>query len=101
MNFTLIGLRNTVCFFDDFLTVSTRSETERIDYVIERLKKLNEDNLCIILQKCQKSEIDWVGYKFTQTGILPIESKTAAFFSNFSSKHGQTITKIPWICTPY
>ena len=44
------------------------------------LKNLDEDKLRVNLQKCHfaKTEIEWLGYKFTQTGISPLESKTAA-----------------------
>ena len=37
----------------------------------------------INLQKCHfgKTEIEWLGYKFTQTGISPLENKTAAILA--------------------
>ena len=43
------------------------------------LTKLNEDILGINLQKWHsaKLEIEWLGYKFTQKGISPLESKTS------------------------
>ena len=52
-------------------------------YVTKCLKKLDENNLKIYLQKCHfaKTEIEWLGYKFTQTGISPLESKTAALLT--------------------
>ena len=52
-------------------------------YVFKCLKKLDDDNLRINLQKCHfaKTEIEWLGYKFTQTGISPLESKTAALLT--------------------
>ena len=47
------------------------------------LKKLDGDNLRINLQKCHfaKTEIEWLGYKFTQTEISPLEIKTAAILT--------------------
>ena len=47
------------------------------------LKNLDEDNLRIDLQKCHfaKKEIEWLGYKFTKTGLSPIENKTAAILA--------------------
>ena len=47
------------------------------------LKKPDEDNLRINLQKRHfaKTEIEWLGYKFTQSGISPLESKTAAIYT--------------------
>ena len=49
-------------------------------YVTKCLKKLDKNNLRIYLQKCHiaKTEIEWLGYKFNQTGLSPLESKTAA-----------------------
>ena len=66
----------THCLLDDIKLASARSESDHINYVIKCLNKLIEDNLRIILQKCHfaKSEIEWLGYKITQTGLSPLES---------------------------
>ena len=83
MDYTLIGLQNTYCFLDDIIIVSTGTEADHLAYVSKCLKKLDDDNLRINLQKCHfaKTEIEWLGYKFTQTGISPLESKTAAILT--------------------
>ena len=83
MDYTLIGLQNTYCFLDDIIIVSTGTEADHLSYVFKCLKKLDDDNLRINLQKCHlaKTEIEWLGYKFTQTEILPLESKTAAILT--------------------
>ena len=83
MDYTLIGLQNTYCFLDDIIIVSTGTEAGHLAYVFKCLKKLDDDNLRINLQKCHfaESEIEWLGYKFTQTGISPLESKTAAILT--------------------
>ena len=83
MDYTLRGLQNTYCFLDDIITVSTGTEADHLAYVYKCPKKLDDDNLRINLQKCHfaKSEIEWLGYKFTQTGISPLESKTAAILT--------------------
>ena len=80
MDYTLVGLQNTYCFLDDIITVSTGSESDYLSYVTKCLKKFDEDNLRIILQKCHfaKTEIEWLGYKFTETEILLLETKCAA-----------------------
>ena len=82
MDHTLIGLQNTFCFFDGSIIITTGSESKHKDYVIKCLKKIEIDNLLISLEKCYfaKSEIEWLGKKINQTGILSIESKTAALF---------------------
>ena len=83
MDSTLVGLQNNYCYLDDILVFSTRSEYNHLSYVTKCLKKLVEDNLRIILQKCHfaKTEIEWLGYKFTQTGISPLENKTTAILA--------------------
>ena len=83
MDYTLLGLQNTHCFLDDIIIVSTGTETDNLTYVTKCFKKLDEDNLRINLQKCHfaKTEIEWLGYKFTQTGISPLESKTEAILT--------------------
>ena len=47
------------------------------------MKKLDEDDLRIKLPKCHfaKTEIEWLGHKFSQSGNAPLESKTAAIAS--------------------
>ena len=52
MDYTLIGLQNTYCFLDDIIIVSTGTETDHLAFVTKCLKKLDEDNLRINLQKC-------------------------------------------------
>ena len=83
MDYTLVGLQNTYCFLDDIIIVSTGTEADHLALVFKCLQKLDYDNLRINLQKCHfaKSEIEWLGYKFTQTGISPLESKTAAILT--------------------
>ena len=80
MDYTLVGLQNTYCFLDDIIIVSRESESDNLNYDTKCVKKLDEDNLRINQPKCQiaKTEINWLGYRFTQTGISTLENKTAA-----------------------
>ena len=39
MDYTIIGFRNTFCFFDDIILVGTTSESDHINYVVRCLKK--------------------------------------------------------------
>ena len=80
MFYTLVGLKNTHCFLDDIIIVSRASKEDHLKLVYNCLKKLNDDNLRINLPKCHfaKTEIEWLGHKFTQSEIAPLESKTAA-----------------------
>ena len=83
MDCTLIGLQNTYGFLYDIIIVSTGSESDHLAYVTKCLKKLDEDNLRINLHKCNfaKTEIEWLEHKFTQPGISPLESRTAAILA--------------------
>ena len=83
MDYTLVGLQNTYCFLDDIIVVSRGSEEDHLKLVYKCLKKLDEDDLRINLPKCHfaKTEIEWLGNKFSQSGIAPLESKTAAIAS--------------------
>ena len=71
VDYSLVKLQNTYCFLDDIIIFSTSTETDHLAYVTKCLKKLDEDNLRVNLQKCHfaKTEIEWLGYKFTQIGI--------------------------------
>ena len=83
MDYTLIGLKNTYCFLVDILIVSKGSLDEHKSYVMKCLKRLDDENLRRNLPKCHfgELEIDWLGYHISQSGILPLESKTAAILS--------------------
>ena len=71
--------KNNIFVLDDLIMVSAGSDSDHINYVIKCLRKLNEDNLRINLQKRHfaKTEIGWLCHKFDQKGILPLERKTA------------------------
>ena len=45
--------------------------------------RLDDENLRINLPKCHfgNLEIDWLGYHISQSGISPLESKTAAILA--------------------
>ena len=80
MDYTLVGLSNTYCFLDDIIVVSKGSKGMHLEYVYRCLQKLEADNLRIYLSKCHfaKQQINFLGFTFSQRGVKPIESKTAA-----------------------
>ena len=83
MDHILIGLKNNYCFLDDIFINSKGSLEEHKCYVMNCLKRLADDNLRINLLKCHigKLQIDWLGYHISQTGISPLEIKTAAILA--------------------
>ena len=82
-DYTHVDLQNTQCFLGDIIIVSIGSKSDHLSYVTKCFKKLDEDNLRMNLQKCHfaKTETEWLGYKFTQAGICPLENKTAAILA--------------------
>ena len=83
MDYTLIGLKNTYCFLDDILVVSKGSMEDHKRYIMSCLRRLGDVNLRINSPKCHfaKLEIDWLGYHFSQSDILPIEYKKSAILA--------------------
>ena len=83
MDYTLIGPKNTYCFLDDILIVSKGSLEEHKSYVMNCLIRLDDENLRINLSKRHfgKLKIDWLGCQISQSGISPLESKTAAILT--------------------
>ena len=65
VDYTISSLQNTYFFLVDKTIVSTESESDHLSYITKCLKKLDEDNLRINLQKCHfaKTENEWLGYK--------------------------------------
>ena len=101
MDYTLVGLQNTYCFLDDIIVVSRGSKEDHLKLVYKCLKKLDEDNLRINLPKCHfaKTEIEWLGHKFSQSGIAPLESKTAAIASLSAPKNLKTTSNFLRFCS--
>ena len=71
------------CFLDNILILSRGSKEDQLKLVYKCLKKLDDDNLRMNLPKCHfaKTEIEWLGHRFTKSGIAPLESKTAAILN--------------------
>ena len=88
MDYTLIGLSLTYCFLDDIIVVSKGTKESHLKYVYKCLQKLDADNLRTNLSKCHfaKHQINWLGFTFSQNGVKPIESKTAAISESKAPK---------------
>ena len=89
MDYNLVGLNWAHCFLDETIIVSRGTQEDHFNLVYQCLKKLDEDKLRISLSKCHfaKIEIEWLGYKFCQAGIFPIESKTSAILNLLAHKN--------------
>ena len=80
MDFSLVCLTNTHRFLDNIIVVSKGSKESHLKYLYKCLQKLDADNLRMNLSKChfEKHQINWLGFTFSENGVKPIESKTAA-----------------------
>ena len=80
LDLTLAGITITFVFIDDILIVTHGTEEEHIEKVKEVLKKLDEANVSLKLDKCTfaAEDIEWVGFKLSQQGVTPKNSKVQA-----------------------
>ena len=77
IDLTLADITNTFAFIDDILIVTHCTKEEHMQKVKEVLEELDETNISLKLKKCTiaAKSIEWVGYKLTQEGVEPINSK--------------------------
>ena len=77
---TLAGLNNTFCFLEIILIVNRSRIKDHPDHLRKCLIKLDQKNLCKNLAKChiEKDQIEWLGYRIPQSGIIPLSNKTGA-----------------------
>ena len=88
-DYKLVGLKTTHCFLDAIIIVSRGSKEDHLILVFKCLKKLDDDILRTNLPKCHfaKTETEWLEQRFTQSGIAPLESKTAAILNLLAPKN--------------
>ena len=62
------------------MIVSKGDKNEHEQLVTSVLKKLDNENLALNLEKCAffQSEVNWLGHNFTSEGITPKNTKTEA-----------------------
>ena len=79
---------NTYVFLDDILIVTRGSQEKHFEVVKQVLKKLDNANIRLKWEKCKfaAEEIEWLGYKLSQTGIKPINSKVQAIPEKLTPK---------------
>ena len=83
MDKELANLQNTYVFLDDILIVEKHFEA-----VKQVLKRLDNANVRLKWEKCKfaEEEIEWLGYKLSQTGIKPVNSKVQAITEKLTPK---------------
>ena len=77
MDMLLAKFREVFVFIDDILIVTKGTKSEHLDKVREILKTLDDAELQLTPGKCiiAENEIEWLGFKLTNQGILPVNSK--------------------------
>ena len=77
---TLQNVTTKFAFLDDILVVTKGNLQEHENELDKILKKLNDENLAINLQKCEfaKEDIVWLGFKLTPKGVTPTKPKCEA-----------------------
>ena len=75
---TLENIPNKFNFLDDILIITKGTIADHVSDIKLILKRLDEENLAIKLEKCKfaKQNITWLGYNITQSGISPNDKKT-------------------------
>ena len=71
-------------FIDDVFIVTKGTKQQHLDKVREILKAFDETELQLKAGKCifAKQEIEWLGFKLTNSGILATKSKVQGITEN-------------------
>ena len=77
LDILLANFREVFVFIDDILIVTKGTKNEHLDKVRELLKTLDHAELQLKAGKCNfaKKEIEWLGFKVTEQGISPVNTK--------------------------
>ena len=77
MDILLARFREVFVFIDDILIVTKVTTQEHLDKVRQILKVIDDAELQLKAGKCKfaKQETEWLGFKLTNSGISPINSK--------------------------
>ena len=89
MDKELSSLANTYVFLDDILVVTEGNREGHYLRVKQVLEKLDKTNVRLKWEKCKfaQNEIEWFGYKLTQTGIQPMNTKIQAITDKLKPKN--------------
>ena len=88
MDKDLANLQNTYVFLEDILIVTKGIKEKHFEALKQVLKRLDNANVRLKWEQCKfaKEEIDWLGYKLSQTRIKPINSKVQAITEKLTLK---------------
>ena len=77
MDMLLARFREAFVLIDDILIVTKGTKSEHLNEVREILKTHDDAKLQLKAGKCRiaENEIEWLGFKLTNQGISPVNSK--------------------------
>ena len=80
---TLQKVKTKFAYLDDILVITKGNLQDHETEIDKIMKKLNEENLAINLQKCEfaKADITWLGFKVTPNGVTPSKPKCEAILA--------------------
>ena len=80
---TLQNVKTKFAYLDDILVITKGNLQDHETEIDKIMKKLNEENLAINLQKCEfaKPDITWLGFKVTPNGVTPSKPKCGAILA--------------------
>ena len=80
VDLTLTNCNNTFAYLDDILIVTKGTIETRRQKLQTVLRKLDEENLAISLEKCKFAceQVEWLGFNINSEGTKPLVKKTEA-----------------------
>ena len=87
MDILLAKFREVFVFIDDILILNKGTKDKHLDKVREILETLDHTEVLLKTGKCTvaKNEIEWLGFKLTEKGILPKNTKVQGIIEKFRS----------------
>ena len=78
IDYTLNNINLAHTFLDDIIIITKGSIDDHEKEIMKVLSRLDKKNLAKCLHKCEfaQTEIVWLGYKISPSGIIPTEKKT-------------------------
>ena len=75
---TLGSIPFTNCYLDDILIASKGTFLDHKNIVLKVLSTLDKNNFAVKWSKCKffQKEIEWLGFKISKTGIIPLFDKS-------------------------
>ena len=90
-------LQFTTVYVDDLLVTSNNWE-EHCNRVAQVLKKLDENNITLKLEKSKliADEVQFLGFNLSETGITPSQEKNGSYTALSYTQKQETVAIVSW-----